>query len=138
MLAGVEDCLVFGDRGDDVITFFPVHPGDAFDRQVIGLRRTTRNDDFPGVRTDQRRDLFPGVFDGLFRFPAELVIPACRIPELVGEEGHHRVEHSRIQRGGRVIVHVNRQLNHGFLSIAPNWSPVRKSRCRLTPSRLWL
>ena len=96
MLAGVEDCLVLGDRGDDVITFFPVHPGDTFDRQVIGLGRATRDDDLSCVRTDQRRDLFPGVLDGFFRFPAEFVIPACRIPELVGEERHHRVQHSRV------------------------------------------
>jgi hypothetical protein len=34
-LAGVDDRLVLGDRGDDVVALLAVHLGDALDRQVV-------------------------------------------------------------------------------------------------------
>ena len=116
MLAGVENRFVFRDARDDVIAFLAIHPCDAFHRQIVGFRRATREDDLARIGADQCGDFFACRLDGLFRFPAELVIAACGIAEMIREIRHHGIKHARIERSRRVIVHVNRQLNH-FLPV---------------------
>ncbi len=81
MLAGVENRFVFGDARDDVIALFAIHPGDAFHRQIVGFRRAAREDDFPWIGANQCGNFFARRLDGLFRFPAELVVAACGIAE---------------------------------------------------------
>ena len=117
VLARVEYGLVFGHTRDDVVSLFPVHPGRAFNRQVVRLGRATRENDFTWIGADQSRYLLSSLFDGFLGFPTELVISARGIAKLVRKERHHGVEHTRIHRGRRMIVHVNRQLHHFVSSL---------------------
>ena len=108
MLAGIQNRLVFGNAGDDVITLFPIHSGHALQRQVVGFGCATGEDNFPGIRSNQKCDLLAGVFDGSFGIPSKLVIAACRIAKLVGKVGHHGIEHSGIERRRCVVIHIYR------------------------------
>ena len=72
MLAGIENRLVLGDAGDDVIALLAIHRGDALDRQVVRFRRAAREDDFARIRADQRCDLLSRLLDGLLGFPPKL------------------------------------------------------------------
>ena len=114
VLAGIEHSLVFGCGGDDVVALFGVHLRDALDRQVVRFRRTAREDDFLRVRANQIRDLLTRDLDGFFGLPSERMVAARRVPELLGEVRHHRLEHPWIDGRRRVIVHVDRKL-HRFL-----------------------
>src|SRR6267378_1614304 len=115
-LAGVEYSFVLNGLGDDMVALFAVHFRDALDHQVVGLGRTAGKDDFLGRGADQRSDLGARVLHRFFAGPAERVIAACGVAELLREIGQHRVDNTRVHRGGRVIVHVNRQLDSHFLS----------------------
>ena len=55
VLAGIENRLVFGDAGDDVIALFAIHPRHAFERQIVGFGRAAGEDDFPRIGADQKR-----------------------------------------------------------------------------------
>ena len=116
-LAGIEHRLVLGDLGDDVVAALPVHLGDALDREVVALGRAGGEDDLLGGRADQLGDLFAGGFDALLGLPAKGVVAAGRVAKLRGEVGQHRLQHSRIELAGGVVVHVNRQLNSGRHSL---------------------
>ena len=116
-LAGVDDRLVLGDRGDDVVALLAVHLGDALDREVVGLGRAAREDDFLRVRADEIGDLLARLLDRLFGFPAERMVAAGGVAEVLGEIRQHRLDDARIDRRRRVIVHVDRKLDcHRFLS----------------------
>src|SRR6266853_2909655 len=115
-LTGVEHGFMLDGLGDDVIALFAVHFRDALDHQVVGFGRSAGKDDFLGRGADQRSDLGARVLHRFFAGPAERVIAACGVAEFLGEIGQHRVDNTRVHRGGRVIVHVNRQLDSHFLS----------------------
>jgi hypothetical protein len=56
-LARVEDGLVLGGAGDDVLALLGIHLGHALDREVVALGRAGRPDDLLGGGADQLRDL---------------------------------------------------------------------------------
>jgi hypothetical protein len=118
-LAGIQNCFVFGDLGDDVIAALAVHFGDAFEGQVIALGGAAGEDDLLGRGADEPRNLLARGFDGLLRLPSEGVVAAGRVAELGGEVGHHRLQNPRVQRSGGVVVHIDRQvyaLRHFYLA----------------------
>ena len=84
-LAGVENRLVLGGGGDDVVALFGIHLGHAFERQVVRFGGAAGENDLFRGGADQVRDLFAGLLDGFFRFPAETVIAAGGVAENVGE-----------------------------------------------------
>ena len=106
-LAGVENRLVLGRRGDDVVAFFGIHLGHALQRQVVRFRRAAGENDFFRSRADQARHLLARLLRRFFRFPAEAVIAAGRVAEDVRQVRPHRLKHARIDRRGGVIVHVD-------------------------------
>ena len=117
-LAGVDHRLVLGDAGDDVIALLAIHLGDALDREVVRLGRAAREDDFLRVGANQVGDLFAGLLDRLFGLPSKRMVAARRIAEVLGEVRQHRLDHARIDRRRRVIVHVDRKLDsHCLISI---------------------
>ncbi len=118
VLAGVEHGLVLGDAGDDVVALLAIHLGDALDREVVGFGRAAREDDFLRVGADQIGDLLARFVDGLFRFPAERMIAARRVAEMLGEIRHHRFDHARIDGRCRVVVHVDWKFDwHRFIPL---------------------
>ena len=110
-LAGVEHGLVLGDRGDDVVALLAVHLGDALDGEVVALGGAGGEDDFFGGRADQLGDALARGLHALFGGPAEGVIAAGGVAELLHEVGQHLFQHPRIHRGGGVVVHVDGQLH---------------------------
>src|SRR5260221_14389491 len=44
------------------------------------------------------------------------MVAARGVSEFLREKGQHRVHYTRVDRGGRVIIHVNRQLDSHVLS----------------------
>ena len=98
--------------GEDVIALLSVSFGYALDREVIGLGRAAGENNFPrGCRMDQRGHLLARPVDRRFTVPAEDMITARSIAELLGEERQHRFHHPGIDLGGGMIVHVNRQFH---------------------------
>ncbi len=106
-LAGIENRLVFGRGGDDVVALFRIHLSDTLERQIIRFRRATRENNFLRGRADQARHLLARLLRRFFRLPAEAVIAARRVAEDVRQVRPHRLEHARVDRRGGVIVHVN-------------------------------
>ena len=82
-LAGVEHRLVLGDARDDVVALLAIHLGDALDREVVGLGRAAREDDLLRVRADQIGDLLARLVDRFFRLPAERMVAAGRVAEVL-------------------------------------------------------
>ncbi len=73
LTAGIQHRFVFGFAGDDVLAFFLIKVGCAFDRQVVGLCRAGREDDFTRVSANQLSNLVTGDIDRFFSLPAETV-----------------------------------------------------------------
>ena len=99
------------DRGDDMIAFFFVHLGDTFNRQVVALGSARGEDDFFRRCADQLGDPFASRLHALFRHPTERMIPAGSIAKLLPEIRQHLFKNPRVDWSGRVVIHVNRQLN---------------------------
>ena len=121
--ATVEHGLVLGDATDDVVALIFVKLDDALDCQVVGLGGAAGENNFLGLGADQRGDLVARATDGLFRFPSEAMVAAGGVAELLGEIREHRIEHTRIDARGRMIVHINRLLQH-FFSIHLQFVPA--------------
>ena len=114
---GVENGFVFGDLRDDVIALFAVHFRGALEREVIRFRRAAGEDDFLGRRVDQAGDLRARVLHSFLGRPAEGVVAARGVAELLVEVGQHRFDHARVHRSGGVVIHVNWQFNgHSYVS----------------------
>ena len=109
LLAGVEHGLVLGHLSDDVVAALAVHLRDALEGEIVRLGRAGGEDDLLGGATDELRDLFARLVHGLLGFPAEAVVAAGGVAEDAGEVGHHGFEHTRIERCGRMVVHVDRE-----------------------------
>src|SRR5256885_12278680 len=56
------------------------------------------------------------------------MVAACGVAEFLGEVRQHRFDDARIDRRGRVIIHVNRQLN-GHIPSSPK-SSAQRARAR--------
>ena len=98
--------------GDDVVPLLPVHLHDALDRQVVGLGPSRGPDELLGIaRADQPGQLLAGPLHAPLRLPAEGVVAAAGMPELLGEVRDHRLEHPRIDGRRRVAVHEDRELH---------------------------
>ena len=106
--------------GDDVVALFPVHLGDALDREIDRLGPPGSEDDFLGIPgADDLRDLIPRAVDGVLGLPAERVVPARRVAELLGEVGNHRLDDPWVYGRRRLRIHENRELQHLALSVSP-------------------
>ena len=111
LLAGIEHRFVLGGRGDDVIAFFGIHLRHALDGEVVGFGGAAGENDFLRGGADQIRNLLARFVHRLLGHPAELVIAAGGVAEILGEIGQHRVEDPRVHRRRRVIVEINRRLH---------------------------
>ena len=90
-LASVEDRLVLGDQGDDVVALSR-NLGDALmARLSLSVAPQVKTISL-AVGADQLGDLLAGVLDRLLGLPAERVVPARGVAELAGEIRQHRFE----------------------------------------------
>ena len=119
-LAGVEHGFVLGHLRDDVIALFAVHFRGALDGQVVRFGGAAGEDDFLGRRVDQTGDLRAGILHRFLGRPAERVVAAGGVAELLVKVRQHRIDHARVHRRGGVVIHVNRQFNSHALSPVSN------------------
>src|SRR3989304_8214586 len=87
------------------------------------------------IRRPPRSTLFP--YTTLFRsvcFPAEYMIAACRVAEVLGEIRQHCLQHFRIHRSCCVIVHINGQLHNTFSSLKTKLGSIISSNVMLLRS----
>ena len=87
--------------------------GDAANREVVGLGRARREIEILGTGADEGADLPAGLVDRPGRLPARRVVHRVRVGELLVEERQHRLEHPGVDRGGRLVVQIDRQ-GRGF------------------------
>ena len=73
LVAGVEDSVVLDGRGDDVVALVALAKGDAPEGQVIALRATTGEDNFPLFCSQDLGHRRPGLVQGLERLAAQAV-----------------------------------------------------------------
>jgi hypothetical protein len=118
-LADVQACALLDGGRDDVVALLPVHLDDPLDRKIDGLGPTGREDHFlriPGA--DDLGDLLARAIDGILGFPAEGVVSARRMAELLREIGDHRLHDPWVDGRGRLRIHENGKLQrHQALSI---------------------
>jgi hypothetical protein len=111
-LAGVEHGLVLDLRRDDVVALVLVELCHALDGEVVRLGGARGEDDLLRVLgAEQRRQALTRDAHGLFGDPAEGVVAARGVAELLREVRQHLLEHARVDGRGRVVVHVNRELD---------------------------
>ena len=85
-LAGIQNRLVLGDLGDDVVAALAIHLRNALDGQVVALGGAGGKDDLLGGGADELGDLLARRLHGLLRLPAKGVVAAGRVAELGGED----------------------------------------------------
>src|SRR5207248_86966 len=102
---------MLGYGSNDVIALLPVHLGHAFDGEIVTLSSAGGEDYLFGGSANQLSNLFARSLDGGLGFPAKLVVAAGGVAELLREVRQHGLNHSRICRGGGVVVQIDRQLD---------------------------
>ncbi len=131
----VEHRLVLGLHRDEVVAAPLVEPGRALDGEVVRLGRARGEDDLLGAGADQGGDVAARLLDGLLGAPAEHVGAAGGVAEVGGEVRQHGLEHTRIHRRGRVVVHEDGELEgHQTVSFALVSSAIGR-RTRLVSGR---
>src|SRR6266852_7663312 len=86
---------MFDRRSDDVMTVRFGGFTDAVNRKIVGFGAAGSENDFVGVRSDQRRDLSSRLVDSSTRFLTEQV-NARRVTELLRQVRQHRLDDSRV------------------------------------------
>ena len=112
-LAGVEDGLVLGLEGDDVVALGPVELRHALERQVVRLGGAAGEDDLVRLRADERCHLLPGLLHRRLGPPSEGMVPRRRVAKVLAQVGQHRLQHPRVERGRGMVIHVDGQA-HGL------------------------
>ena len=116
-LGGIQRRLVLGADRDDVIALLLVELAGPLEGQVDALGSAGGEDDLFLVPADQGGDLLARPIHGLLGLPSERVAARGGVAELSGEIRHHRLQDPRIERGGGVVVHVDRELDR---HVVPN------------------
>ena len=114
---GVQHRFVLGFDGDEVLASGLVEMRRAFDGEVVGLGRAGGPNDFAGVSSDQGGDVSTGFFYRFFCFPTPCMATRGRIAKVLAQPGNHGVDHAGVDRIGRCVVEVNREMwghVHGF------------------------
>ena len=105
---GLQDAWMLGHAGHDV----PAIAGadGAPDREVVRLGRARGEHDLLRQGADQRCDLRARRIHRLLGGPAMGVLRRVRVAEALGEVRQHRIQRARIERCGRMVIEVHRQL----------------------------
>ncbi len=94
-----------------MVALLAVHLGHAFDGEVVAFGGARGEDDLFRSRADQLCDTLARQLNRFFGRPSKRVIAAGGVAELLHEVGQHFFKNTRIHRRGRVVIHVNRQLD---------------------------
>src|SRR5438093_1427033 len=98
---------MFGDARDDVIATGGVLFRRADEGKIVGFGCAAGEDNFVGLRVDPARDLTTRLLNSLSGGRAILVVYAGSIAKTLIEVRQHCLKHARVDRRGRVMIHVN-------------------------------
>jgi hypothetical protein len=112
---------VLGLDGDDVLPPPLADPRLALEGQVVRLGGAGGEDDLLAGAADERRDLLARPIYCRLRLPAERVVAAGRIAEVLGKVRQHRLDHARIDPRGGVVVHEDGKLDGHQLESSLVW-----------------
>ena len=118
-LTGVQHRFVLGRGSDDMVALLGIHLRHTFNCQIVRFRGAAGEDDLFGRGANQIGDLFAALFHGFLRDPAEAVIAAGGVAKILGEIRQHGLKHTGIHARGRVIIEINRKLQHCSLRSPP-------------------
>ena len=112
-MGGREHGFVLDARHRDAEGSAPVAGGQrgADHREVVRLGAAGGEDHLVRFGAERRGDGPLGLFHGGSRRAPE-AMGGRGIPEALPEEGQHRLEHFRADRGGRGIVEIDQTLGH--------------------------
>ncbi|MNI77525.1 hypothetical protein D3C73_1338250 [compost metagenome] len=104
--------------GDDVLALGLIEVRDALECEVVGLGGTAGPDDFARIGVDQFGNLATTVLDRFLGFPAKDVGARSRVTEVPVDQQAvgHLLGHAWVDRGGRGVIEVDRQLHLSLLS----------------------
>jgi hypothetical protein len=119
MAADFQDCRMLYDRGYYMISLMAVSISDAFDGIVVRFGPAAGKDHFFHPAVEHCSDLSPRFFNGLFCGYTENVT-ARRVPEMLIDEGQHRLGYSRVNRSGGIVIEIDG--SHGTL-LLEDYSP---------------
>jgi hypothetical protein len=88
-----------------MLTFVLMETGCTLDGEVVAFGGSAGPDDFFWIGIDQCCDFSAGIFNGLF------VARAGSVAEILIKERNHLVDDTGIDRSGRRIIKVNRELH---------------------------
>ena len=102
-----------------MLTFVLMETGCTLDGEVVAFGGSAGPDDFFRIGIDQCCDFSAGIFNGFFWFPtliretlaAVFVARAGSVAEILTKERNHLVDDTGIDRSGRRIIKVNRELH---------------------------
>ena len=106
MLERLEHRVVLGGAGDEMFAARRVRPCQADDREVVRLRAAAGEDDFMGLRAEQRGQPVARIVDRRPRL-APRGVDARGVAKVPLQIRPHRVENLRRERGGGVVVEVD-------------------------------
>lgn len=106
--ASVKDALVLNLSSYYMFLLVSVELSYTLKTKVVALGGTTCENYLFVLGSNQLGYIVPGSFDRLLGIPPELVRLGVRIAEVVGQEGKHPVEHSRVHWGGGLEIEVER------------------------------
>src|SRR5260221_2472107 len=109
--ARIEHRTVLGLNRHDVVAFLSERFCGALESQIVRLRRTRGENNFPRFGPDRFCDDAPGSFDRLLRDPSETVLPASRVSEQIRKVWKHRIQNAVIDGSRGMVVHVDGQLH---------------------------
>jgi hypothetical protein len=78
--------------------------GQSLDGEIVRFSCATREDDIAEPRADERTHLLARLLHGFARLPAEGMVAARRVAEVLGKKREHCLEHTRIDRRRSVRV----------------------------------
>ncbi len=103
----VDHRLMLDAHGDDMFALALIEMCRALDGEVVRFSRPRSPDDFLGIGIDQGRNLFTRQLNRRIGFPAKRMRTAGRIAKFLGQIRNHFIGHTRVNRRGGRIVHVN-------------------------------
>lgn len=113
--------------------------GAASDGEIVGFGPAGDEDNFGCIRTDKGGDLSAGSFD---RLTGSLAVGVSTggIPKVLVQEGFHRLDHARIDRGGRIVIEINRRGHGAPFTIYHSVSAVDESSASLVDfaRKVWI
>ena len=116
LTTGVQNCLVFNFRGNNMLALTGVKVSTAFDCQIISLSCSRGPDNLSRVCANKTSNIGASIFDRRLRLPTKHMRTRCWITEVTRrrKKFYHLISNRWINWGCRSVIQVNWKI-HSFL-----------------------